>query len=725
MGRHGASRCWLLLGLLALALLLLRTPPSRTAFLGAAGRQPERQPSSSARRAAASGGVTVMPSQWQEILQNTGEADAVLQNGQLDFTPWLEEFTQSPHNPGDWIEDGSTLGQGAFGKVVRGINVKTGELVAIKRIAPTHPLAAQTASNELSAAELLGNHPNIVSMKAHYLSPEVNEGKDIGGGVRLMPYRDVVLIYRLALGGSLEAWITQQHGAFTFSVKYPKPLLTDESLRIMRELVTGLIHIHSKNVQHRDLKPANILISAGGTALIADLGIALVNRSSTRVTGHAALGDFYFIDVDSLVNKGLAYTLDDDIYSMGEVFIRILYGEHATGLELRNFVKKNGLDAVPPIVRVIHSMLLPRDERANLEDVLKDMEALKEGVSMPSMPRPIVTETFLGIGAVATAVMIKEALRSRSIRKVVNKKTKLNAVVRVAVSRGNRVEMQDKYCHSRLKWSLLPGGRSWRLLGVFDGQGGKSCAKFAARFLPHEVRRMFRKVEQERDAAGLGAPKTDEEVDKIAAEALREALESLDQLFIRYKERIGEQNLSGCTACVVLLSPDAELAVLGNIGDSHGVISGDWEVTAQMYNGSIPEPVPGLILTKAHDPADPEEQKRIDEAGGFVEFGGGGHRVNGVFGVSRAIGYAGVKGFSKCMPALADITVARRRGTKALIALASDGLFEKRSPADVYGDLIEAAVDGESLDAGMMKLFEETSGKDNRSILAIMLGGQK
>lgn len=203
---------------------------------------------------------------------------------------WVD-LARSDDDPELWEEDGVVLGKGAFGVVARGINKETGELAAIKRIAPTHNLAVATAKNEVEAATALGEHPNIVQMKAHFLAGDPE-------------HREAVLVYRLALGGDLQQWINKQHGN-SFSVDYGKPKFTDEALRIMRQLVAALQHIHSKNIQHRDLKPANILLSAGCTALIADFGISLVNRSSLRVQGlgHAALGDFYFTDVDSLVTK--------------------------------------------------------------------------------------------------------------------------------------------------------------------------------------------------------------------------------------------------------------------------------------------------------------------------------------------------------------------------------------------------------------------------------------
>lgn len=675
-----------------------------------------------------------IPFAWQEILANSNEVESVLRDGELDFLPWLHDFETSEHRPEHWEEDQQVLGQGAFGVVVRGVNRLTGELVAIKRIPPTHPLAVQTAVNEIEAAKITGQHPNVVQVKAWFLASEWRPGKMIGK-VKLKDYRDIVIVYRLAVGGSLKDWIQKQHESNSFNVDYSKPKFNDESLRIMRELVLGLQHIHRKNVQHRDLKPANILLSAGGTAIIADFGIALVNRSSTRLKGHAALGDFYFIDVDALVNKGLSYSLDDDIYSMGEVFARLLYGSYATGNELRRYVDRVGFTPICGVVQVLYKMLEPRGERWACDRLLQQLSSLSNGLSLPSEPRPIVTEVFLGIGAVVTAAMLGERIRARSLGQEAGS-SQSNAVVRVGQTQGKRIGMQDFYCHARVRWTVPPGGRKWRLLGAFDGHGGVTCAQFAARFLPHEVRRMLRRLEGGEVQGSSGVPSVDLEEgitlqDGVAAaHAVREALESLDSHFVDFKRRQGEINYTGTTASVALLSPSGRTAVLGNIGDSRAALAGSWEVVT--YEGYCPEVSEGLILTKAHTPSDPLEVERIEKAGGFVELGSTGHRVNGVLGVSRALGYLAVKEYSNLIVAKSDVVVARRQGKEAsMVALASDGVFSRfcPEPAEVF-KRIALAKDAAMLDAAIDSTLSTAGGgsasdaADNVTVLACLLPGE-
>eukprot|EP00929_Paragymnodinium_shiwhaense_P071971 TRINITY_DN36543_c0_g1_i1.p1 TRINITY_DN36543_c0_g1~~TRINITY_DN36543_c0_g1_i1.p1 ORF type:complete len:721 (+),score=61.31 TRINITY_DN36543_c0_g1_i1:68-2230(+) len=633
--------------------------------------------------------------------------------GISDLPEFWQDIPWSSEPAGRFKEDGVILGQGAFGVVARGVDQETGELVAIKRIAPSHQLAVSTARNEIEAANLIGQHSNVVQLISYYLDGE--EGNS-----------SAVLVYRLALGGNLQEWISQQHKP-SFSVDYDKPKMTDEAVRMMRQLATGLRHIHSKDTQHRDLKPANILLSAGCTPLIADFGIALVNRTSRREDAHSVLGDFYFVDVDSLVTKNLPYTLDDDVYSLGEIFVRMLYGSYATGSELRQFVQENPTD-VPQVAKIVASMLQPREERSKLSHLVEELGALRFQ-TLTSIPRPIVTSVFLGMGALVTFATVAEKTRQKSIGdkpgrpdSVFSRCSEHCAEFRVGRTQGKRVQLQDYYCHSSICWNITPGARSWRLLGVFDGHGGQNCAKFCAQFLPHEVRRYLRDVEDDAGTLGFEHPA----VLRLAAEGVKQALESLDKLFVKYKAKTGDVALSGTTIAVALICPDGRRVICATIGDSRVALTGDWDI--KDYDGFPPITEPGLVVTYPHRPGDQTEIDRIDQAGGFVEFGANGHRVNGVLGVSRAVGYAGIPDFCDCVPAKADFVIAERVGkSPGSVLLASDGLFPNTGDTvRVFGRLGEET-DATGLETAIQREIDRAGGgdaaqaKDNVTLLACRL----
>ena len=61
------------------------------------------------------------------------------------------------------------------------------------------------------------------------------------------------------------------------------PLSVEESLRIARQVASGLEGAHAAGVIHRDLKPGNIMLLPDGTVKILDFGLAKVSdRSETK-----------------------------------------------------------------------------------------------------------------------------------------------------------------------------------------------------------------------------------------------------------------------------------------------------------------------------------------------------------------------------------------------------------------------------------------------------------
>ena len=78
----------------------------------------------------------------------------------------------STDDPTKLIQKGESIGKGAFGKVYKGIDKKTGHTVAIKEIELNNDEAINDVSKEIQTLYDC-NHPNIVK----YFGCYVNDGK--------------------------------------------------------------------------------------------------------------------------------------------------------------------------------------------------------------------------------------------------------------------------------------------------------------------------------------------------------------------------------------------------------------------------------------------------------------------------------------------------------------------------------------------------------------------
>lgn len=157
----------------------------------------------------------------------------------------------------DEVETGSMLGdyqlmesigRGGFGVVYRGLDIRTGRTVAIKRV-----MLSGIPADELEGIEaeidLLRylNHPNIVL----YFD-----------SIRTAQHLNIVLEF--AENGSLSSLLSKMGG------KLPEPLVSHYTAQVL----AGLTYLHSQGVIHRDIKGANILATKDGSIKLADFGVA-------------------------------------------------------------------------------------------------------------------------------------------------------------------------------------------------------------------------------------------------------------------------------------------------------------------------------------------------------------------------------------------------------------------------------------------------------------------
>jgi len=128
------------------------------------------------------------------------------------------------------------LGEGAFGAIYSGIDRKTGEEVAIKKISKefTDDVSFQREMDALLHIRAAGGHPHICGLRENF-----DEGDHF------------YLVLDLISGGEMFEHLCAQ-GAYSEA----------DAARLVREIASALQFCHGTGVIHLDLKPENLMLSS-------------------------------------------------------------------------------------------------------------------------------------------------------------------------------------------------------------------------------------------------------------------------------------------------------------------------------------------------------------------------------------------------------------------------------------------------------------------------------
>ena len=213
---------------------------------------------------------------------------------------------------------GEELGRGAYGRVYRGLDTRTGEQVAIKQISldriPSGTLASLVTEVELLKAL---NHVNVVQ----YL-----------GSFRTRNH--LYIIMELVENGSLAAAMK----ADAFGGPFPEALVG----MYIQQVLQGLEYLHDQGVVHRDIKGANILTTKDGVVKLADFGVAArldatsttsstsvaveeVKSDATAAVEQEPAGTPYWMAPEVIELKTVSTA--SDIWSVGCLAVELFSGE--------------------------------------------------------------------------------------------------------------------------------------------------------------------------------------------------------------------------------------------------------------------------------------------------------------------------------------------------------------------------------------------------------------
>lgn len=197
-------------------------------------------------------------------------------------------------DPSDFV-DKEKIGSGSFGKVLKAFKKSTNEYVAIKVIQLD------------SIKDDLENIQKEISLLSRLESSYVTKymGSFLKGS-------DLHVVMEYLGGGSLRTLIK------------PGPLDEVYIKIIMRQVLDGLVFLHSNHIVHRDIKAANILLSEEGVVKIADFGVAreIDDRSSKRTS---IVGSPYWMAPEVIEGKDICDG-KADIWSLGITAIELAKG---------------------------------------------------------------------------------------------------------------------------------------------------------------------------------------------------------------------------------------------------------------------------------------------------------------------------------------------------------------------------------------------------------------
>lgn len=295
------------------------------------------------------------------------------------------------------------LGAGAMATVFKAKQLSLDRVVAIKvlpRKFTNNPQFIERFYAEGRAAAQL-NHPNIVQAydvgKAgdyHYFVMEFVDGTTV--------YDEIVKSKRFA---------------------------ERDAIDIVMQVAEALGHAHAKGIIHRDVKPKNIMMTRGGVAKLADMGLAraISDREAAEAEQGKAFGTPYYISPEQIRGE-LNIGPQADIYSLGATLYHMVTGNVPYDGKNPSAVMHKHLkaelaapDHVNPklgngISEVIEMMMSkdPRGRYQTVADFMEDLRLVREG-KPPALAHRELGGSDLGkiVAAEATAASdVAEAQRT-------------------------------------------------------------------------------------------------------------------------------------------------------------------------------------------------------------------------------------------------------------------------------------------------------------------------
>lgn len=290
----------------------------------------------------------------------------------------------------------SRIARGGMATVYLATDLRLERRVAIKimhgHLADDNTFKSRFVQEARSAARLA--HPNVVNV--------FDQGQDADMAYLVMEY----------LPGITLRDLIKDYGRLT----------PEQTMDILKAVLSGLAAAHKAGIVHRDLKPENVLLADDGRIKLGDFGLARAASNNTA-TGQALLGTIAYLSPE-LVTRGIA-DARSDIYALGIMTYEMLTGEQPyVGEAPMQIAYQHANDTVPmPSEKVPGSPRQldelvawatardpeerPRDARVMLDQLLSGETIIgsPEAGAPQSLPSTLASTAILGATEGATMVM--------------------------------------------------------------------------------------------------------------------------------------------------------------------------------------------------------------------------------------------------------------------------------------------------------------------------------
>jgi serine/threonine protein kinase len=282
------------------------------------------------------------------------------------------------------------LGKGGMGTVLKAWERSLERFVALKVL---HPALAVNRDMimRFRREAILGaglRHPNL--MQVH----EIHESQ--GTPVIVMP-----LINGQDLGKIVQnrrRHKDHKNGQSQTDSPHPWVTLSDREylirvMPVLDQLIDGVTALHQAGILHRDIKPGNVLVDEKGQAIVADFGLAWLQKHGPPQ--QARLGTHAYAAPEQM-HGGEELTVAADIFSVGvslyeALTLELPYGQEGCNTDSPRALPPSKFQPLLPsrdFDHVIQKAIAPslKDRYDSMEKLLEDWKLIRQGRSPRHVP---------------------------------------------------------------------------------------------------------------------------------------------------------------------------------------------------------------------------------------------------------------------------------------------------------------------------------------------------